>query len=102
MNVYPLLGHGYFAGYLDGHGFSVEVFDATFEENLGSFTDAVDATKRRVVGVYGHLLSRDNAFAVARAARARGLPAIAGGPDATGYYEEYLNNGFDIVVRSEG
>ena len=23
-------------------------------------------------------------------------------PDATGYYDDYLSNGFDIVVRSEG
>ena len=30
MDIYPLLGHGYLASYLDAHGFSVEIFDATF------------------------------------------------------------------------
>ena len=102
MDIYPLLGHGYLASYLNGHGRSVEIFDATFERGSGSYHDALEFAKPAIVGVYGHLLSRQNAFAFAREACQRGLPAVAGGPDATGYYEEYVHNGFDVVVRSEG
>ena len=102
MDIYPLLGHGYLASYLNALGYSVEIFDATFEQGYDAYFDALAATEPRAVGVYGHLLSRDNAFAFAQAARDRGLLTLAGGPDATGYYDDYLNNGFDIVVRSEG
>ena len=102
MDIYPLLGHSYLASYLDSHGYSVEVFDATFEKGPDAYFDALASIAPGVVGVYGHLLSRDNAFAFARAAKERGLLTVAGGPDATGYYDDYLGNGFDIVVRSEG
>ena len=71
MDIYPLLGHGYLASYLDAHGYSTEIYDATFESGMGSYVDALDAAKPRVVGVYGHLLSRDSAFAFARAAPVR-------------------------------
>lgn len=102
MDIYPLLGHGYLASYLESRGRSVELFDSTFDDDHRGFTRALDAIRPRVVGVYGHILSRDHAFAFAREARARNLLAVAGGPDATGYYDDYLNGGFDIVVRSEG
>lgn len=102
MDIYPLLGHGYLASYLESYGASVEIFDATFEGNLRSYLRALDATRPKAVGIYGHMISRDNAFACARAAKERGLLTLAGGPDATGYYKDYLSNGFDIVVRGEG
>jgi radical SAM superfamily enzyme YgiQ (UPF0313 family) len=47
-------------------------------------------------------LSRHNAFAFAHAARERGMRVIAGGPDATAYCDEYLGNGFEVVVCGEG
>ena len=102
MDIYPLLGHGYLASYLNRSGYSVEIFDATFEDGFDAYFDALAATRPTVVGVYGHLLSRDNAYAFARAAKERSLLTVAGRPDATGYYDDYLSNGFDIVVRSEG
>jgi anaerobic magnesium-protoporphyrin IX monomethyl ester cyclase len=103
MDIYPLLGHGYLASYLEELGHHVDIFDATFERNADSYVDALEATKPEVAGVYGHVLSRNNAFDFARAARDQGSRLLlAGGPDATGYYDDYLNNGFDIVVRSEG
>ena len=102
MDIYPLLGHGYLASYLNRSGYSVEIFDATFEHGFEAYFDALAATRPTVVGVYGHLLSRDNAYAFARAAKERSLLTVAGGPDATGYYDDYLSNGFDTVVRSEG
>ncbi len=85
MDIYPLLGHGYLASYLNAHGFSVEIFDGTFEKGIDAYYDAIAATHPKAVGMYGHLLSRDNAFAFARAAKERGLPTLAGGrtPPAT-------------------
>jgi anaerobic magnesium-protoporphyrin IX monomethyl ester cyclase len=102
MDIYPLLGHGYLASYLESHGFSVAIMDATFERNIGAYLRTLDAVKPKIVGIYGHVISRENAFAYAKAAKERGLFTLGGGPDATGYYRDYLNNGFDIVVRSEG
>jgi anaerobic magnesium-protoporphyrin IX monomethyl ester cyclase len=102
MDIYPLLGHGYLASSLEAHGAAVAIHDATFDPDLESFRRALDATRPRMVGVYGHLISRANAFAAARMAKERGLLTVAGGPDATGYWRDYLENGFAIVVRSEG
>jgi radical SAM superfamily enzyme YgiQ (UPF0313 family) len=102
MDIYPLLGHGYLASYLDARGFGVEVFDATFEKDMRSYVAALDATRPRIVGIYGHVISRRRAFEFARVARERGYFVAGGGPDATGYYQDYLAAGFDLVVRSEG
>lgn len=102
MDIYPLLGHGYLASYLEARGFGVEVFDATFDPDMRAYLAALDATKPRIVGIYGHVISRKNAFEFARAARERGYFVVGGGPDATGYYRDYLDAGFDLVVRSEG
>ena len=84
MDIYPLLGHGYLASYLERQGFSVDVMDSTFGNTFDGYLGALDASKPQIVGVYGHLISRDNAFAFARAAHERGLVTVAGGPDSTG------------------
>jgi anaerobic magnesium-protoporphyrin IX monomethyl ester cyclase len=102
MDIYPLLGHGYLASYLQARGRRVELLDTTFENDWSSYLNALDSTKPAMVGIYGHLVSRSNAFRFAKAAKERGLFTVAGGPDATGYYEAYLENGFDVIVRSEG
>jgi radical SAM superfamily enzyme YgiQ (UPF0313 family) len=102
MDIYPLLGHGYLASYLERDGYGVELVDTTFEDGPASYLDALDVVRPKLVGIYGHLVSRANAFNFAKMAKARGLVTIGGGPDATGYYQEYLDNGFDVVVRSEG
>jgi radical SAM superfamily enzyme YgiQ (UPF0313 family) len=102
MDIYPLLGHGYLASYLEANGYGVEIFDATFDSDIRPYLTALDATKPRIVGIYGHVISRRYAFEFARAARERGYFVVGGGPDATGYYRDYLDAGFDLVVRSEG
>ena len=103
MDIYPLLGHGYLASYLEALGHRVDIHDACFDESIDGYLDALAGSRPEVTGVYGHVLSRNNAFEFASAARDNGSKLLlAGGPDATGYYDDYLNNGFDIVVRSEG
>ena len=102
MDIYPLLGHGYLASYLEREGHGVELVDTTFDETPSKYLSALDSLKPAVVGIYGHLVSRPNAFDFAKAAKEQGIFTIAGGPDATGYYQDYLANGFDVVVRSEG
>lgn len=102
MDIYPLLGHGYLASYLEEHGHRVELVDTTFASDWAPYIQALATLKPSAVGIYGHLVSRLNAFKFAEAAKAHGHFTIAGGPDATGYYHEYLENGFDVVVRSEG
>lgn len=102
MDIYPLLGHGYLASHLEGRGYSTAILDTTFDRDMSSYESALAALRPAIVGVYGHVLSRDNAFRFAQRAREEGLLTVAGGPDATGYYDDYLRNGFDVVVRSEG
>ena len=103
IEAYPLLGHGYVASYLENKGFSVGIFDAAFDRRrMALFREVLKTETPRVVGIYGHISSRLSAFAFAREAHRQGLLTVAGGPDATGYYAEYMRNGFDIVVRGEG
>ncbi|MBX6351157.1 MAG: B12-binding domain-containing radical SAM protein [Clostridia bacterium] len=102
MDIYPLLGHGYLASYLEAHGYEVGIYDCTFDASLAPCERELLAVRPAALGVYGHILSRRHAFRLARAARALGIPALAGGPDATGYYDDYLAAGFDVVVRGEG
>ncbi len=102
MDIYPLIGHGYLASYLGAQGYAVDIFDGTFTNGIGDFIEKLSASQPAVVGVYGHVLSRHNAFAFAHAARERGMRVIAGGPDATAYCDEYLENGFEVVVCGEG
>ena len=102
MDIYPLIGHGYLASYLGAQGYAVDIFDGTFTNGVADYLDKLRISRPAVVGVYGHVLSRHNAFAFAHAARERGMRVIAGGPDATAYCDEYLRNGFEVVVCGEG
>lgn len=102
MDIYPLLGHGYLASYLEAHGFRVAEVDLTFAPDDRPFLDALDSLKPRAVGFYGHILTRHRVFELARLAGQQGAFVLAGGPDATGYHEDYLRHGVDLVVRGEG
>ncbi len=102
MEIYPLLGQGYLASYLGASGCSVEIFDNTFAPDQNSYREMLANRRPRAIGIYGHMVSRSAAYRFARIASRRGVLTIAGGPDATGYYPDYLKNGFDIVVLREG
>ncbi len=54
MDIYPLLGHGYLASYLNARGYSVEIFDATFERGYDAYFDALAATRPKPESTEGH------------------------------------------------
>jgi anaerobic magnesium-protoporphyrin IX monomethyl ester cyclase len=102
MKPYPPLGILYLSAYLKRAGFSVEVFDATFRDPR-DFEEALRRIRPRIVGIYANIITRDNVFNMAKAAKANGVKfVVCGGPDAPEWSELYFQNGVDIIGINEG
>lgn len=101
MKPYPPLGILHLSSYLKARGFSVEVFDSTFQRHA-DFEAALDRERPPVVGLYVNLMTKPNALRMIAAAKARGALVILGGPEPPYYAAEYLARGADLVVRGEG
>jgi radical SAM superfamily enzyme YgiQ (UPF0313 family) len=101
MKPYPPLGLLYLSAFLKARGFSVEVFDSTFEQRerlLDRFASAPGGT----VGIYTNLMTRQPALEIVRAAKQQGWTVILGGPESANYIDEYLGLGADVIVIGEG
>ena len=101
MKPYPPLGLLYICSHLRNRGFSVEVFDSTFQSR--------DALRRRlnsgnpsVIGIYANLMTRPNVVKILREAKLAGWKTVVGGPEPGAYVDEYLQAGADVVVLGEG
>jgi radical SAM superfamily enzyme YgiQ (UPF0313 family) len=101
MRPYPPLGPLYIAAYVKSRGRSVAFHDCTFTSDNSGFEALLDREKPRLVGVYSTMLARDNARTLASIAKARGISAVAGGPDPACAPGEYLPP-FDLVCTGEG
>lgn len=101
MKPYPPLGILYISAYLKQRGFSVGVFDATFE-SLDAFEARLAAERPTVVGLYCNLMTKFNVLAMIKLARAAGAHVVLGGPEPPYYAEEYIARGADVVVIGEG
>ncbi|MGA3203746.1 MAG: B12-binding domain-containing radical SAM protein, partial [Bryobacteraceae bacterium] len=111
MQPYPPLQTLVAAAALRERGISVGLFDATFEAPEEGFAVALDTQRPRMAIVCEddfNFLSkmclgrnRELAFAMAAAARARGVAIAAHGSDASDHVLEYLNAGFDSVLIGE-
>ena len=102
MRPFPPLGLQYLVAWLRQCGFSaVDWFDTTFA-GTDSFFERVDATDPRVVGLYGHTVTRPAALQMVRRCRSEGRRVIAGGPDPAVYSKEYLDGGVEVIVIGEG
>ncbi len=100
---YPPLGLMYLGAVLREAGYSVEIFDATFDASPDAILARLEAGPRpRLAGVFAMNSFRDDAVAVIRHLKAHGVPVLAGGPDPSIYDEEYLRAGAEVVVRGEG
>jgi len=101
MKPYPPLGLLYLSAFLKGGGFSVEIFDSTFEE-----FSALDARFANapggVVGIYTNLMTRRNVLRIVRAAKLHRWTVVLGGPESANYIAEYLDAGADVIVTGEG
>ena len=100
MKPYPPLGLLSLSAYLKREGFSVEVFDATFQARTALLA-RLDAG-RGVLGLYTNLMTRPPVLAITAEAKARGWTVVLGGPESANYPSEYLAAGADAVVLGEG
>ncbi len=103
MRPFPPLGLQYLVAWLGREGFgAVDWFDTTFAPGIGALYDRIADADPRVVGLYGHTITRPNTLEVARRCVESGRRVVAGGPDPAQYTEEYLDGGVEVVVVGEG
>jgi len=111
MQPYPPLQTIIAAELLRRHGYSVALFDATFDEPAAGFANALKRHQPAMVVVAEDnfnfltkmclLRNREVAFGYAESARAVGIPIVVNGSDSTDRAEEYLRQGFDYVIAGE-
>jgi anaerobic magnesium-protoporphyrin IX monomethyl ester cyclase len=108
MTPYFPLGLLYLAATLREAGYQVAIYDGTFQSDFGSFENALDEKKPRIVG-FGVLSTvRSNAMEMASLAHARGITVLMGGSDPTARPASYLTathdgqHPVDVVVVGEG
>ncbi|HYA11063.1 MAG TPA: radical SAM protein [Thermoplasmata archaeon] len=102
VELYPSLGLLTLGAYLRHAGVEVAMVDLTFDRDSRAVGQAVSRFRPDVVGVHTKTLTAERACEVARAARAAGVVAVAGGPDAATRPQLYLDAGFELVVPGEG
>ena len=101
MKPYPALGLLYISAYLKSKGYSVGVFDATFQ-SLADFEALLRAERPPVVGLYTNLMTKFNALRMIPLCKAVGATVVLGGPEPASYAAEYLARGADVIVEGEG
>ncbi len=112
MQPYPPLGTLYAASYLRQRGYNVAFFDAMLAESEQEWAAALDQHSPAYAVIYEdnfNYLSkmclsrmREAAFSMIDMAKARGIPVILCGADATDHAEIYLAHGADFVLIGEG
>lgn len=101
MKPYPTLGLLYLSAYLKRTGFSVRIFDSTFD-TLDSFETLLDKERPSVLGLYCNLMTKFNVLKMITLAKKVGALVVLGGPEPANYAEEYLVRGADVIVLGEG
>lgn len=101
MKPYPPMGLLYVSSHLKALGFSVGVFDSTFE-SFESFGAYLARARPSVVGLYCNLMTKRNVLRMAALCRRVGARVVVGGPEPPSEAEEYLARDVDAVVIGEG
>ncbi len=101
MKPYPTLGILSISAYLKLRGFTVDVFDSTFQSKE-SFRAHIDRTRPPVVGLYVNLMTKLNTLEMITFLKSRGCIVVVGGPEVPYYGEEFINHGADVGVIGEG
>ena len=93
-------------------GTTWRLFDAMLAASEAEWADALDLHRPRFAVIYEDsfnylskmclLRMREAAFTMIDAARARGIPTIVAGSDASDHPELYLDRGAGVVVAGEG
>lgn len=112
MQPYPPLGALYAASYLRQEGYGVALFDAMLADSEEDWATALDRERPDFAVLYEDnfnylskmclLRMRQAAFNMIAMAKARGLPVIVAGSDASDHAESYLRAGADYVLLGEG
>lgn len=103
MRPFPPLGLQYLVAYLKGKGMSgVEFVDATFHTGPEEFRTHLKQKKPKVVGLYGHTITRSRSSELLKMAKKDGCRLIAGGPDPVQYVQAYFSLGVEVIVVGEG
>ena len=98
--INPPLGLCYLASVLEQNKVPVKIIEAN-ALNLSVEDVVAEAKKYDVVGISFMTPAHNFAVQVAKSLD-KSVLKIAGGPHATGFPDELLKQGFDIVVRGEG
>ena len=97
------LGIQYLVAWLRRAGFpAVDWFDCTFRDGPQDLFRHVADADPRVVGLYGHTVTRPVARGIVARLREEGRRVVAGGPDPAQYIDEYLDMGVEVLVLGEG
>ncbi len=103
MRPFPPLGIQYLVSYLRENGFpSVDWWDATFHPGPAAFAPVLWDHDPRVVGFYGHTVTRPIAGEMVALCVAEGRRTIAGGPDPVQSLDAWFDMGVEVVVIGEG
>jgi anaerobic magnesium-protoporphyrin IX monomethyl ester cyclase len=112
MQPYPPLGSMYAAAVLRERGHDVRFFDAMLAASEAEWTARLDTDRPDVAVIFEDnfnylskmclLRMREAAFRMLADARARGIPAIVCGSDATDHASEFIDHGADWVIVGEG
>jgi anaerobic magnesium-protoporphyrin IX monomethyl ester cyclase len=109
---YPPLGTLYAAAVARAHGYEVALFDAMLATSEAEWAAALDRHRPSVAVLYEDsfnylskmclLRMRQAALVMIDAARARGIPIVVAGSDASDHPALYLERGAGAVVTGEG
>jgi hypothetical protein len=109
---YAPLGALYAAACVRESGYGVALFDAMLATSEADWAAALDRHRPRVAVIYEDnfnylskmclLRMRQAALTMIDAAKARGIPTIVAGADATDHPGTYLDRGAAVVVAGEG
>ncbi len=101
MKPYPPLGILYITSFLKRKGFSVGVFDSTFQ-TPEALSEYIDRHRPPIVGIYVNLMTKLNALALITECKRKGCLVVVGGPEVPFYGENFLRHGADVAVIGEG
>ncbi len=103
MRPFPPLGIQYLVAYLRSQGVSAtDWYDPSFDPDLSGLRGHIAASDPRVVGLYGHTVTRPVAAPFVAEVADQGRRVIAGGPDPVQYLDAYFSMGVEVVVIGEG
>ena len=101
--LFPPLGQGFIASYLQSKGFTVRLLDCTFKGTDWAVEEAIRENPS-AIGVYCMVTMREDAEYIGQQLREKlgnSVPLIAGGPMPSGNPKLFLPL-FDFVMQGEG